>query len=70
MRPELTTTRRSTPRAASVPRQPIIPLPDAPIEYPLPEEPETAPEEQPREPAVPVGPETVPAEPQPALPTP
>lgn len=70
MRPKLTTARRRIPRAASVPRKPIVPLPDAPIQYPPPQEPETTPEEQPLEPAFPVGPERAPVEPEPALPTP
>lgn len=56
---------------ARVPKSPIVPLPDAPIEYPLPEEaPGTTPEEE--EEPEPVGPETpapVPApEPEPAVP--
>jgi len=53
-----------------VPAKPIIPLPDAPIEYPPAEEPsESTPEEE-QMPGAPPSPEPVPApaEPEPALP--
>jgi hypothetical protein len=53
------------PQAASVPRNPIIPLPDAPIEYPLEEEQDTPREEE--EVMEPVAP-GVPSEPAPAEP--
>jgi hypothetical protein len=43
------------PQAASVPRNPIIPLPDAPIEYPVDDPEEAVEEEEVLEPAIPGG---------------
>lgn len=56
------------PLAARVPRRPIIPLPDAPIRYPRPEEEREeeevgVPERAPAEPAAPVPAAPVPAAP-------
>jgi hypothetical protein len=56
---------------AAVPARPIIPLPDAPIEYPPVEQPEEEPEEEPERPGErPSEPFHIPApaEPVPALP--
>lgn len=61
-------------RAAGVPRNPIIPLPDRPIIAPPAEEPDYAPEEEswedPGVPGEPVPAEPVPAEPVPTGPEP
>jgi hypothetical protein len=57
---------------ARVPKSPVVPLPDTPIEYPPPEEvPETTPEEEEQqEPVLPETPVPVPTpEPEPAIPT-